>query len=98
MKTQDFEELTNSLKSAGCEKIAEGHEFIKNKYGKITDGIIKMEKGRLKAGAADIIANSAAEASGISNGTVAETIKSAIKNAIKNVFNMLQCQVFYGTS
>ncbi len=84
MKTQDFEELTNSLKSAGCEKIAEGHEFIKNKYGKITDGIIKMEKGRLKAGAADIIANSAAEASGISNGTVAETIKSAIKNAIKN--------------
>ena len=84
MTTQDFEELTNSLKSAGCEKIAEGHEFIKNKYGKITDGIIRMEKGKLKAGAADIIAESAVNAIDIKNLNLMNTIKSAIKTSIKN--------------
>ena len=84
MKTQDFEELTNSLKSVGCEKIAEGHEFIKNKYGKITDGIIKMEKGKLKSGAADIIAESAVNAIDIKNLNLMNTIKSAVKTAIKN--------------
>ena len=41
--TEDaFTELTESLKKANCEKIAEGHEFIKGKYAKTVNGIIKM--------------------------------------------------------
>jgi len=47
---QNFDQLTKSLKDAGCEKVAEGHEFIKNKYGRqMADGTIKMYKGVLSA-------------------------------------------------
>lgn len=46
----NFENLTKSLKDAGCKEIAEGHEFIKNKYGKQTaDGMIKMYKASLSS-------------------------------------------------
>ncbi|MCD7878522.1 MAG: hypothetical protein LUG16_01155, partial [Candidatus Gastranaerophilales bacterium] len=31
----EFKQVTDSLKEAGCKEIAEGHEFIKNKYGTI---------------------------------------------------------------
>ena len=45
-----FEQLTKSLKDAGCKEVAEGHEFIKAKYGRQTaEGTIKMYKASLSS-------------------------------------------------
>ncbi len=51
MPNKDYQEVMGVLKEVGCEKVAEGHEFIQNKYGKICnngkDVVIKMYKSKL---------------------------------------------------
>lgn len=42
-----FGSVMQSLRDTGCGKTAEGHEFIKNKYSFISDGIVKMKKAVL---------------------------------------------------
>lgn len=57
MPQAEFQKITQSLKDAGCKDIAEGHEFIKEKYGKqAADGIIKMYKASLSKGSAKDVA------------------------------------------
>ena len=48
IKEEQFKKIMQSLKDAGGEKIAEGHEIIKEKYSKTTDGIIRIynDKGQ----------------------------------------------------
>lgn len=46
----DFEVLTQALEDADCEKIAQGHKYVFNKYGKQTiDGTVKMYKASLES-------------------------------------------------
>lgn len=48
MPQSEFESITKSLKDAGCKEIAEGHEYVKEKYTKtVGDGIIKVMKSSL---------------------------------------------------
>ena len=67
-------------------KIAEGHEFIKNKYGKQTaEGIIKMYKSKLSSAdkaakqAVQEISETATEITPDKLKTITDSIKSAIK-------------------
>ncbi len=47
---QEFDKVAQSLKDAGCKEIAEGHRFIKDKYGKETaSGVIKMYKASISS-------------------------------------------------
>ena len=58
----DFTKLAQSLKDAGCKEIAEGHEFIRNKYGVQTaQGSIKMYKAVLSSSQVPNIAKNAVE-------------------------------------
>lgn len=51
MPNKNYQEVMGVLKEVGCEKVAEGHEFIQNKYGKICnngkDVVLKMYKSKL---------------------------------------------------
>lgn len=59
----EFDNITQSLKEAGCKEIAEGHEFIKQKYGRqAADGAIKMYKGSLASSKVSDIAKEAIKA------------------------------------
>ncbi len=82
-----FEKLTKSLKDAGCKEIAEGHEFIRNKYGKQSaDGIIKMYKASLSSSqipeivksTLDKAAETGARLTDKETAQIAESIKTAI--------------------
>ncbi len=45
---EEFDKITSSLSNAECAEIAQGHEFIKNKYGKeMADGTIKIFKSKI---------------------------------------------------
>ena len=42
----EFDKICKSLKDSGCKEIAEGHDFIRQKYGRQTaEGILKLYKG-----------------------------------------------------
>ncbi len=57
IKQKEFEEIMQSLKEAGSKEVAEGHEFIKQKYGRQSaEGTIKMFKGVLSKSSAKPIA------------------------------------------
>ncbi len=82
----NFEKLTQSLKDAGCKEIAEGHEFIKNKYGKTANGIIKMYKASLSSShipdivktTLDKASETGAKLTDKETAQIAESIKTAI--------------------
>ena len=45
LSQSEFDQIYKSLKEAGCKEIAQGHDIIRQKYGKQTaDGFIKMYK------------------------------------------------------
>lgn len=83
----EFDKVTQSLKDAGCREIAEGHEFIKNKYGKaVINNSIKMYKGKLDISKAKDIAQDTIAALKY-QGTIltdkeSEQIAEAVKTAI----------------
>lgn len=86
MPVKKFEGVTEALKEAGCEKIAEGHEFIMQKYGKVSDGVIKMYKTSLSSKKVPGIASAAVEAIGKAGSELtasdAEKVTSSITKAI----------------
>lgn len=86
--SSEFEVLAQNLKDVGCKEIAEGHSFIKSKYGRMTaDGTIKMFKGKLEASKAAQITVDALE-SLINNGTkFSEADISKIKDSVKIAIN-----------
>lgn len=82
-----FEKLTQSLKDAGCKEVAEGHEFIRGKYGRQTaEGTIKMYKAALSSSqipdvvksTIDKMKSSGASISDKEATQIAESIKTAI--------------------
>ncbi len=85
----EFEQITQSIKDAGSKEVAEGHEFIKSKYGRqTTEGAIKMFKGALsQSKAKDIVddvvttlKNNGKELSSNETAQITESVKTAIKN------------------
>ncbi len=88
MSQENFNKLTQSLKDAGCKEIAEGHEFIKNKYSKKSaDGIIKMYKSSLPSSKIPEISKSAIEKLKSTGASLSEKeckqIESSVKTAIE---------------
>ena len=56
----EFEKICKSLKDAGCKEIAEGHDFIRQKYGRQTaEGILRMYKGSFDISKSKDVANEA---------------------------------------
>ncbi len=47
MSEKEFKSLTGSLRKANCGELVSGHEFIKGKYSRVKDGIIKLYQGVL---------------------------------------------------
>ncbi len=86
IEEKEFARLTTDLKSAGCKEIAEGHEFIKNKYAKVADGTIKMYKSSLSSSKVPDVIQSTLDkikASGITlsdkeSKQIAESVKTAL--------------------
>ncbi len=85
---ENFGKVINSLKESGCKEVAEGHEFIMQKYGKTTaDGVIKMYKSSLSASKIPEVIQSAIESikskdinlSDKEFAGLTESIKTAIK-------------------
>lgn len=83
-----FEEITKSLKDAGCKEIAEGHEFIKNKYGKKTaDGIIKMYKSSLSSSKVPEVIDSVISQIKNKNNSISKSDCEQIAKSIKTAIN-----------
>lgn len=80
----EFDRITSSLKEAGCEGVAQGHEFIKDKYSKTAHGIIKMIKGNLSSENAKKAIQTISESLRNSNVPEEEIVKieQSIKTAI----------------
>ena len=83
----EFERITGSLKDVGCDSVAQGHEFIKGKYSKTVNGMIKMIKGSLSADGAETVIKSVSTSlkqagNGLSD-IEATQIEQAIKTAIQ---------------
>ena len=83
----EFERITESLKEAGCDSIAQGHEFIKSKYSKTVNGMIKMIKGSLSPENAEKAVKTITESIKQTSTNLSEPelaqIEQAIKTAIK---------------
>lgn len=93
ISVEQYEKIIKSLKdcevdkTSGCEKIAQGHEFIKNKYAKIENGKIKMYKATLDSKgtkkAIDSVLENIKAINPNLNKTELESIRNAIKEAVK---------------
>ncbi len=91
---ENFNQITKSLKDSGCKEIAQGHEFIKEKYAKeMSDGSIKIFKSSLpKENVKNIITSAIDKLK--SNGvnlteseiiSISESINTAIKMETGNI-------------
>lgn len=83
-----FDEVMDSIKDVGCEKVAEGHEYIANKqYSKIQNGVLRMYKAALdKEGTKKVLEEIGQEAKNINpslNVAQRAIIGEAVKTAIK---------------
>ena len=79
----DFEKMAQSLKEAGCKEIAEGHEFIKGKYGRQTaEGTIKMYKAALSSSQIPNIIKSAIDKIKSSDATLSEKEIAQMKDGV----------------
>lgn len=85
----DFEKMAQSLKEAGCKEIAEGHEFIKGKYGRQTaEGTIKMYKAALSSSQIPNIIKSAIDKIKSSDATLSEKEIAQISDSIKTAVGL----------
>ncbi len=85
----NFNNVTQSLKDAGCKEIAEGHEFIKNKYGKQSaDGIIKMYKSSLSSSKIPEVSKAAIENLKSSGASLSEKEYKQIEESIKTAISL----------
>lgn len=97
MSQKDFQKITDSLKDAGCKEIAQGHEYIKNKYAETTaDGIIKVFKSSLpddkKSEVLDIVKGK------LKGVELADDIVKSVSTAIKVESNSIAENNFAGVS
>ncbi len=84
---KDFEQVTTSLKEAGCEEVAKGHEFIMQKYGKTVDGVIKMYKSSLSSAKIPEIIDTVAEKLKTTGVELTDKEYSQISQAIKTAIS-----------
>ncbi len=85
----DFTKLAQSLKDAGCKEIAEGHEFIRNKYGVQTaQGTIKMYKAALSSSRVPDVIKSAIDKIKSSGATLSEKEITQISDSIKTAVGL----------
>lgn len=94
MPNKDYQDVMGVLKEVGCERVAEGHEFIQNKYGKICnngkDVVIKMYKSKLTGKNAKNVTE-----------TIAQNLKSGNKyneNEIAKITEAINFAIKNGTS
>ncbi len=85
---ETYNSVINSLKQAGGEKVAEGHDFIKGKYSAMAEnGMIKLFKSSLNSsGRQKVIEKTLEQAKNLNNsltGNEAKIIEEALKTAIK---------------
>lgn len=96
MPNKDYQDVMGVLKEVGCEKVAEGHEFIQNKYGKICnngkDVVIKMYKSKLSGKDVKNVTESIAQNLKSGNkyneneiAKITEAINFAIKNCTSEI-------------
>ncbi len=86
---KDFEKMAQSLKDAGCKEIAEGHEFIKGKYGKQTaEGTIKMYKAALSSSQVPDVIKAVIEKIKASGTTLSEKEIAQISDSIKTAVGL----------
>ncbi len=86
---KDFEKMAQSLKDAGCKEIAEGHEFIKGKYGRQTaEGTIKMYKAALSSSQVPDVIKSAIDKIKSSGATLSEKEIAQISDSIKTAVGL----------
>ncbi len=85
---EKFSNIMNSLKESNCKEIAEGHEFIKNKYGIQKNGIIKMYKSKLTSSGADKAIKSTLDSIKEKGISLSEKESQEISNSIKTAINL----------
>ena len=86
---KDFEKMAQSLKDAGCKEIAEGHEFIKGKYGVQTaQGTIKMYKAALSSSQIPEVIKSAIDKIRSNGATLSEKEIAQISDSIKTAVGL----------
>ena len=88
IKTSDFDDVMKILDDVGCKEIANGHRFIKNKYGIVEQGAnaasrIVMQKHSISsAGTKKALEQISASLQGLADGD-AKKVLDAVKTAIK---------------
>ncbi len=94
LSSKEFNSIINSLKESGCTEIAQGHEYIKNKYSQETkDGIIKLYKSKLSDTKAKQAVDSVIENLKSSSISLADNDYNKISESIKKAISIEQTAI-----
>lgn len=90
----EFEKVAKSLKDSGCKEIAEGHEFIKNKYGRqLADGTIKMYQGSFASSKASDVATNVVKSLNMEDSHLADYYLTQVTEAVKTALRLEKTSV-----